>query len=516
LWCSKSLARLALVLCVTATACSNSADEALGREVTLRGSVQKGPFVIGSSVSVSLLNSDLAPTGQVFNTQTSNDRGEFDVAFPASGPVSLQGEGYYFNEVTGELSTAALTLRAFYAPDQSEGQRVFINMVTHLTAERIKTLVGKGTGFVAAVNQAESALLRELHITSDSYQPSVTGVSMDVTGGDTRDNAYLLGVSSVLIQVAIQRAGSLDAALQEILNTYTIDLADDGALEQNRKDDVASALGRLHVDAVHGNLARRLAELGSTDAVPDMWSVIDVCADGNAGGDSSCYASGGLGEACGRAGACDDGLACLPAQLRGQCPAPLNLDQCCQAYGGQDERCGPNDSCDNGLTCAPRPFEGLASLCQLVGTLNQRCRSVPPRSCDQGLRCASVGPERGKCTPIGGLGEPCIGDSAIENTTCNGDLVCHVGAACAGYDLTECCLPPSGSGEPCSGNGCAADLVCLESATCSGGSNSWCCVPAGGDKQPCLADQTCSLGFSCVSNPPACSPLTSPCCLPSQ
>ena len=36
--------------------------------VELTGAVQKGPLVLGSSVSVSTLNEDWQPTGQVYNT----------------------------------------------------------------------------------------------------------------------------------------------------------------------------------------------------------------------------------------------------------------------------------------------------------------------------------------------------------------------------------------------------------------------------------------------------------------
>lgn len=56
-----------LVLGVLAIACSKTG------EVQLHGAVQKGPFVIGSSIDVSLLDAQLNPTGQVFSTQTIND-----------------------------------------------------------------------------------------------------------------------------------------------------------------------------------------------------------------------------------------------------------------------------------------------------------------------------------------------------------------------------------------------------------------------------------------------------------
>ena len=49
-------------------------------DVMLDGGVQKGPFVLGTSVSVSLLDAVGNPTGDVFNTMTDNDLGEFSVA----------------------------------------------------------------------------------------------------------------------------------------------------------------------------------------------------------------------------------------------------------------------------------------------------------------------------------------------------------------------------------------------------------------------------------------------------
>ena len=82
--------------------------------VELDGAVAKGPFVLGSSIAVSTVDDEGAPTGDVFNTQTVDDLGRFTVAFEASGFVALEGLGFYYNEVSGQLSDAPLTLRAFY------------------------------------------------------------------------------------------------------------------------------------------------------------------------------------------------------------------------------------------------------------------------------------------------------------------------------------------------------------------------------------------------------------------
>ena len=211
-----SLVALAALLASACSPASGESGDAIS--VDLKGAVHKGPFLIGSSIQVSLLDAALSPTGQVFNTETTNDRGEFAIQFEASGPAAIQGDGYYYNEVIGGLSTSTLTLRAFYVPSEPGVQDAYVNMVTHLTGARIKSLVSGGSEFAAAVAQAESELLLELAITVPSYVPGTSGVHMNVAGADNDDNAYLLAVSTVLTQVAVNRGGSLDGQLQDVLN----------------------------------------------------------------------------------------------------------------------------------------------------------------------------------------------------------------------------------------------------------------------------------------------------------
>ena len=257
-------------------------EDGTTKQVILHGAVQKGPFVVGSSVQVSLLNPNLTPTGQVFNTQTINDRGEFDISFQAVGPVALEGAGYYYNEVTGQLSSSNLTLRAFFVPTQGGAQSAYINMVTHLTTERIKALVAGGTSFSAAVAQAETELRAELAITYPGFSPTISGVGMNVVGGDNDNNAYLMAVSSVFIQTAVNRTaagGSLESNLQELLNTATFDFAD-GTFAGPLKQEITAALLGVDVRLVTQQFTKRLSQIGAVVAVPDMNRVLDQDRDG--------------------------------------------------------------------------------------------------------------------------------------------------------------------------------------------------------------------------------------------
>ena len=93
-------------------------------EAELRGGVEKGPLVLGSTVTVSILGEDLAPTGDTFVTQTLDDAGTFEITVPA-GPVALEATGFAFDELAGELSGAPMTLRAVAV---SSEPAVFVNV----------------------------------------------------------------------------------------------------------------------------------------------------------------------------------------------------------------------------------------------------------------------------------------------------------------------------------------------------------------------------------------------------
>jgi hypothetical protein len=92
------------------------------------GSVQKGPFTLGSSVTVSAIDGTGTPTGQVFNTQTSDDLGDFAVSFAYRGNVDMQAQGFYYDELTGALSSAPIVLRALYEVTNGGPQGAYINV----------------------------------------------------------------------------------------------------------------------------------------------------------------------------------------------------------------------------------------------------------------------------------------------------------------------------------------------------------------------------------------------------
>jgi hypothetical protein len=273
---------LASALCLlTVLSCGESTDTA---DVDLAGSVAKGPFVVGSSVSVSPLDASGNPTGDVFKTQTTSDRGDFDVVVGGQGLLALEADGFYYNEVSGRVSSAPITLRALYELGAADAQTAHINLVTHLAAGRVKTLIANGETTAAAITQAEAELHGGLGI-GVATAPGANGTDLDILGGDTFANAYLFAMSAV---IAKHTEGGGDGAMQEFLNRVELDLAPDGILDSATTDALDEAESELNPDEVMNLLEVRLEDIASTAVVPDLHQVLDTDSDGAVNRSDNC------------------------------------------------------------------------------------------------------------------------------------------------------------------------------------------------------------------------------------
>lgn len=287
---------LGMPLLLSCSASTDAEDTANHLEVLLRGALEKGPFVLGSSVSISTIDEQGQQTGDVFNTETTTDLGQFSVEFKYQGFVSLEGRGFYYNEVTGDLSGANLTLRAFHEIVQEGEQNAYLNIITHLTYNRVKVLVENGKDITDAITQAENELVNALPIGPGRLELEKSAIEMTLQGGDSIDNAYLFAVSTVLAQAAILKsAGSPDAALQELINKTSTDLADDGQLKDQLIEQLTTAQiveedteQALIAETIMGNLEARFDDLGSTATVPDLNRVLDQDFDGIVNAEDNC------------------------------------------------------------------------------------------------------------------------------------------------------------------------------------------------------------------------------------
>ena len=154
-------------------------EAAAERPIQLTGAVQKGPLIIGSSIAVANLDLDLNPTGAVFATYTRDDQGQFEVEMTASDVVSIEGAGYYYNEATGLLSEGPIMLRALYGVGAGSADDAFVNVVTHLTYERVRGLIIGALSYADARAQAEQELQTALGITVPGFVVGAAGPQLN-------------------------------------------------------------------------------------------------------------------------------------------------------------------------------------------------------------------------------------------------------------------------------------------------------------------------------------------------
>lgn len=198
------------------------------------GKVQKGPFVIGSTVDIFELNSDMSQTGKMFATSISDVSGSFQQRNLQLGSqfVELRASGFYFNEVKGSVSDSPLTLHAI--ADISDADNVNVNILTTLERSRVLTLVSEGKNLANAKRQAHEEVLALFGMTTQ-----------DVGSAETLDietDAQLLVVS------AIVQGRRSSAEITSLIAGIEADLSDNGKLDDSK---LASILknNALGVDA---------------------------------------------------------------------------------------------------------------------------------------------------------------------------------------------------------------------------------------------------------------------------
>jgi len=229
--------------------------------VTLSGKVQKGPYVQGTEITVREFDSSMIPTGNTFTGPIDDNTGSFSIKGTlAYKVVELSADGYYFNEVSGSLSTAKLNLQAL--SDLTDSSSVNINLMTHLEKKRVEYLMdySKMT-FVAARTQAQTEIMKIFNIDNVTLGNSET---LDISkSGD--GNAVLLAISAIL------QSDKTEAQLTELLSTINTDIRTDGTLDSTTtKATLVTAMDYLKSrrSTIRSNIETRYSNLGISATIP--------------------------------------------------------------------------------------------------------------------------------------------------------------------------------------------------------------------------------------------------------
>lgn len=228
----------------------------------VEGYVQKGPFIQGTLITVAELDNSFKPTGRTFSGSIDDNSGHFSVQGTLNYPyVKLTASGFYFNEISGGLSTAPVTLLAL--ADVRESRSINVNLLTHLEYARVLALVDKGANFDVAKVQAQREILAAFNIVSSTAARSE---ALDISQ-EGEGNAILLAISAVL------QADRSEAQLTELLSILSNDLRADGDVD-NSSTRQALVNGMQYLkprrSTIASNIVSRYSELGITAIVPDF------------------------------------------------------------------------------------------------------------------------------------------------------------------------------------------------------------------------------------------------------
>jgi|GEM_PF-1318445 len=234
--------------------------------IDVSGYVQKGPFILGSSITISELNNDLQPTGRVFSTQISDNTGKYILPSVelASPYILLKADGFYFNERNGELSEAQLTLHSLV--DVTDMESFNINVISHLEKDRIIELMKGGMEFNEAKLQSKNEILGIFGFVSvDQLQSE----EMDIahTG---EDNAMLLAASIIL------QGYRSTGEFSELMSQIILDFKEDGTLDNpSIGSELINGINTANLQNIRQFIEQRYDGFGITYEIPDFEKYIN-------------------------------------------------------------------------------------------------------------------------------------------------------------------------------------------------------------------------------------------------
>ena len=259
-----------LALCALLfTACKKDPQTKVTKEI-FSGYAQKGPFVNGSSIILSELRENLDQTGKTYSTIISDNSGSFEEQNIEliSRYVELKAEGFYFNEISGQLSSAPITLSALI--DIEDMNSANVNILTHLEKQRVEYLIKQqGMSFSTAKQQAQQEVLAIF-----GFEPSATpSEALDVT-----IDPKLLAISCIL-------QGYLSTGdMMELLANINTDIKQDGKLDNialgSKLMGNAYAI-QFSLSEIRNNLIKKYTELGVNVTIPDFENYIESFINSN-------------------------------------------------------------------------------------------------------------------------------------------------------------------------------------------------------------------------------------------
>ena len=260
----------------------------------MTGIAQKGPFVFGTSVTVTEASKD-------FNTETyqkaegcifTNDgRYTFNDVHSNSNCVKIRATGFYRNEVTGRISNNPITLAA----KTCSPAHANVNILTHITIPRIEQLTMNHIDFAEAKAQAEREAFAAFGIDTVMLysQPYFTDGRTDKPVAENLDMFGSSEYSAALFAISAMIQGERsENDMMNLANNLAEDIKGDGVWnDQNWKIQIADWIVGLDTIWKYNDIRNNVSSWGM--GIPNferyMRAFIPIaygfgpCTDANAG-----------------------------------------------------------------------------------------------------------------------------------------------------------------------------------------------------------------------------------------
>ncbi|MDG0967869.1 MAG: hypothetical protein P8N93_06100 [Flavobacteriaceae bacterium] len=218
---------------------SNSPDSKQEYSAEIAGAVAKGAYKAGSDITFYELNDNLSQTGKSFSTNTIDDYGTFSLSVESitENYARVEGNGYYWNEITNTVTEQKLRLNAICEVNDE----INLNILTHLEYDRVIELVqNQGKTFAEAKSQALYEILTSFGM---EYNPT-NGYAESYNFNKADDSSKIL----LFISVALLYNNS-QSEISSLITQISNDLKDNGEINSpSIYKEILSNLGGLSTD----------------------------------------------------------------------------------------------------------------------------------------------------------------------------------------------------------------------------------------------------------------------------
>gem|GEM_PF-3433072 len=187
---------LTIFSCEDTTIIKNYTGTGEEKTYSIEGYAQKGPFIVGTDVTVSELNDELFPTGRVFFATVLDEKGYFELPgiILESPFIQIKIQGLSYSETQGGVPLPG-ELTLYSIADIRETQTINVNILTHLEKERVEYLVQNES---KSFNEAKQQALEELLSVFSLEDHSINAFEELSILSESEGNAILLAISSII------------------------------------------------------------------------------------------------------------------------------------------------------------------------------------------------------------------------------------------------------------------------------------------------------------------------------